>query len=273
MRPIPCDCNSARVVCALMACEVSTPVFCGPFEQLVALIRRGELDLWAVSLAELAAAFLAALGADPETAVATNLDEATEFVSTSAGLIELKARRLLPDESDLDLHDDLHDAHQRDLLLARLVEGHTFRGVGGELWQMIGRASRSHARRAGLVEERFLQLAPDLLQGVRGEDLKAAFVRVTAPRPEPQVDVSHLADIELTVDEAVADLTTELSTLGRISFGRLTSGITVRMEVVVRFLAVLEMVKQGLADVRQDATFGDIVIVWTGDDHGLSLTA
>ena len=108
---------------------------------------------------------------------------------------------------------------------------------------------------------------PDLLAGVTPDDLKAAFLKAVAPKPVPKVDVSHLHMVKANVSDAVTELLDELPRIGRISFRRLTQALVERLEVVVRFLALLELFKQGLVDLEQTAHFGEIEIVWLGHER------
>jgi segregation and condensation protein A len=126
-------------------------------------------------------------------------------------------------------------------------------------------AGRSWARLA-VMEERFVAVAPDLLAGITPSELKAAFLRAVAPRPVPKVDLHHLHMVKANVSDAVAELVDELPRVGRISFRRLTQSLVDRLDVVVRFLALLELFKQGLVDLQQAAAFGDIEVVWLGHD-------
>ena len=104
------------------------------------------------------------------------------------------------------------------------------------------------------------------MEGVTAEHLRAAFLRATAPKPVPRVDLAHVAAVRMSVAEAVAELVDELPRAGRITFRRLTGELVERLEVIVRFLAVLELFKQGLIDLDQAETFGDIEIRWTGGE-------
>src|SRR5207248_1977683 len=132
-----------------------------------------------------------------------------------------------------------------------------------ELARLAARAERSYPRRAGL-EERFLEIAPDLMAGVTGEKLRDAFLRAVTPRPVPRVDMEHVAPIRVSVRDAVEELVDELPRVGRITFRRLTQDLAERLDVIVRFLAVLELCKQGLVDLDQGSNFGDLHIAWTG---------
>src|SRR3954463_16199443 len=144
-----------------MAFAVATPVFEGPFDLLLHLILREQVDIYEVSLTRIVDTYLEEI----ERLQVLDLDVATEFLLIAATLVELKARRLLPGRDDVDLDDELALWEERDLLLARLLECKTFKDVAGVFSRLAGLAERSHPRTAGL-EERFLALAPDLLAGV-----------------------------------------------------------------------------------------------------------
>jgi segregation and condensation protein A len=248
-----------------MAYEVSTPVFEGPFDLLLHLIVREQVDLYEVSISTIVDAYLAEL--DRFTAASEgrlDLEVATEFLLIAATLVDLKARRLLPGVDDADLDDELGLWDERDLLLAKLLECKTFKDAAQALSALGEAAGRSYPRTAGL-EERFLDLTPDLLAGVTPERLRSAFLRAVAPRPVPTVDITHLHVSTASVGAAMEELLDELPRVRRITFRRLTSGLVERLEVVVRFLAVLELFKQGLVDLDQVRSFAELEIVWVGD--------
>ena len=131
------------------------------------------------------------------------------------------------------------------------------------LGELAESASRSYPRTAGL-EEQFLELAPDLLAGIDVDDLKAAYLRAMTPRPKPVVSIEHIHQVRVSVQDAVEELVDELPRMGRVTFRRLTEEFVDRLEIVVRFLAVLELFKQGFVELDQPAAFGDIEIVWVG---------
>jgi len=192
-----------------------------------------------------------------------DLDVATEFLLIASTLVELKTRRLLPGRDDVDLDEELALWEERDLLLARLLECKTFKDAAHVLQRMQAEASRSHPRTAGL-EERFLAVMPDLLAGVTPAQVRDAFVAAMTPKPLPSLDLHHVAPVRASVTDAVEELVDELPRVGRISFRRLTAGLVERLEVVVRFLAILELFKQGLVELEQATTFGEIEVVWLG---------
>jgi segregation and condensation protein A len=249
-----------------MAYAVSTPVFEGPFDLLLHLIVRDQVDLYEVSISTIVDAYLAELDALlAGTDGRLDLEVATEFLLIAATLIELKARRLLPGVEEADLDDELGLWDERDLLLAKLLECKTFKDAAAALAHLGELAGRSYPRTSGL-EDRFLDLTPDLLAGVTPTSLRTAFLRAVAPRPVPTVDVSHLHVSTASVSAAMEELLDELPRAGRITFRRLTSGLVERLEVVVRFLAVLELFKQGLIDLDQVRSFAELEIVWLGED-------
>jgi len=241
---------------------VHTDVYEGPVDLLLHLILKDEVDLYEISLSRIVDGFLAYLDS---VVAALDLELTTEFLVIAATLVDLKARRLLPVPVDVEVDEELALFEQRDLLLARLIEAKTFRDAGGALELLAQAAARSWPRTAGL-EERFIALAPDLLAGVTPADLHAAWVRVSAPAPPPpRVVLDHVAPIRVSVGDAVEELMGRLPTLGLVTFRRLTEGMADRMEVIVRFLAVLELYKQGLIDIGQAVTFGDLEVSWVGE--------
>ncbi len=241
--------------------EVSTPVFEGPFDLLLHLISREQVDIYQVSLSAIVDAYVASL----EQLRSLDLDVATEFLLIAAVLLELKARRLLPGTDDVDLDEELGLWEERDLLLARLFECKTFKDAAASIARRMDSAGRSWPRSAGL-EERFFAVAPDFLAGVDPERLRSAYLAATAPKPSPRVDLDHVAPVRASVADAVAELVDELPRVGRITFRHLTQDLAERLEVIVRFLAVLELYKQGLVDLEQATSFGELHIAWLGHD-------
>ncbi len=241
-----------------------TPVFEGPFDLLLHLILKEQVDLYEVPLAVIVDAYLAEI----DKLAGLDLDLATEFLLIAATLVELKSRRLLPGRSDMDLDDELALWEERDQLLARLLECKTFKDAATALARLSQLAGRSYPRTAG-IEEAFAELVPDLLSGVSLRAFHSAYLRVTAPKPEVRISFHHVAPIRVSVYDAIEELTDELARVGRISFRRLTSEMVERLDVVVRFLALLEMFKQGTIDLEQATNFGEIDIVWLGIDPDL----
>jgi segregation and condensation protein A len=248
-----------------MPFDVATPVFEGPFDLLLHLILKEQVDIYEVSLSHIVDAYLLEI----ERLQQLDLEVATEFLLIASTLVELKARRLLPGRDDIDLDDELALWEERDLLLARLLECKTFKDVATVFGKLADDADRSFARVVG-PDDRFQALTPDLLEGVSLQRLRHAVLKALTPRPVPRVDLFHVAPVRASVADALAELVDELPRVGRISFRRLTSGLVERLDVIVRFLALLELFKQGWVDLDQGERFGDIDVVWTAADHDLA---
>jgi segregation and condensation protein A len=248
---------------------VSTPVFEGPFDLLLHLITRQQVDLWEVSLSDIVDEYVATL---VEMRAALDLEVATEFLLIASVLLELKARRLLPGRDDVELEEELALWEERDLLLARLLECKTFKDAASAMNRIMDSAARSYPRVAGL-EERYLGLTPDILEGVTAAQLRDVMQSLVAPRPQTRLLLDHVAPVRASVRDAVDELLDELPRAGRISFARLTAGLVERLEVIVRFLAVLELYKQGLIDLAQPQTFADLQVTWLGEvgDEGVQV--
>ncbi len=243
--------------------DVRTPVFEGPFDLLLHLILREELDLYEISLAGIVDRFVEEVEHLRLARSSFDLEVATEFLLIAATLVELKTRRLLPQPSPVDLDEELAGWEERDLLLARLLECKTFKDAAGVLSRMEDDAGLSVPRRAA-PEERLVSLAPDLLAGVTPGAVRAAYVRATTPKPVPRVETAHLGLVRASVNDAVEALSRSLPGTGRTTFRRLTAGYVERVEIVVRFLALLELCKEGLVELVQAGRFGDIAVTWVG---------
>ena len=247
-----------------MPYTVTTPVFEGPFDLLLHLITREQVDLWEVSLSEIVDSYVATLA---EMRAALDLEVATEFLLIASVLLELKTRRLLPGRDDVELEEELALWEERDLLLARLLECKTFKDAAADMQRAMESAGRSWPRVAGL-EERYAKLVPDVLAGVTADKLREVMEGLLTPKPQARVLLDHVAPIRVSVGDAVAELIDELPRVGRISFARLTSGLVERLQVIVRFLALLELYKQGSVDLDQPTTFAELQVVWLGLPEG-----
>jgi segregation and condensation protein A len=235
--------------------EVSTPVFEGPFDLLLHLILKEEVDLWEISLARIVDVFCA----EVETMERVDLDIATEFLLIAATLVELKARRLLPGRDEVDLDEELMRFEERDLLLARLLECKTFQDAARVMNAQLQSASRSIPRTAG-PEEPFRSLAPDPLERVALDAFLAAARRGLAPKVVEEVETTHIAPIRASVRDAIDTVLALLPAHGPMRFRELTYGVTEKLEIIVRFLAVLELFKQGVVDLEQFETFGELTV-------------
>jgi len=244
-----------------MSFQVQTPSFEGPFDLLLHLILKDDVDLYEVRLCEIVDAYLEELSRID----ACDLEVSTEFLLIAATLVELKCRRLLPVDDEFDLDEELGLWEERDLLLARLFECKTFKDAAATLQDMIDEASRSVPRQFGL-EEPFLALAPDPLAGMTARKLRGAYLRLVAEKPkEDELSLVYVTDVKASVTDAIEHFLQELPRRGPATFRELTAGIEERLEVVVRFLAVLELFKQGLIELDQAECFGELVVTWAFD--------
>ena len=238
-----------------MGYEVQIDAYAGPFDLLLHLILREEVDLWDVSLSEIVDAYLTEL----ERMDTLDLEIATEFLLIAATLVELKTRRLLPGPADLELDEELLRFEERDLLLARLLECKTFKDAANSVATMMRLADRSLPRVAG-PEEPFRSLVPDPLEQLKLEALRNAARRMLAPKPTEIVQTDHIAPIRASVADAIVTILDRIPTNQSVTFRDLAADAEHRLEVIVRFLAVLELFKQGVLDLDQASNFATLSV-------------
>jgi segregation and condensation protein A len=233
---------------------VQLPVFTGPFRLLAELILDREVDVCDVSVAAVTQAFLA-LADESE---GWSLEEASWFLAISAVLLELKVGRLLPRKERPETEEDLVGGAP-DLAYARRLELVAFRQLAATLARRIEEAARLHPREAGPADE-FKDLYPDLLGRVRPQDLAEAAVALLRP---PRIDLSHVTPIVASVSEAIDDVVGLLQPRRAAMFRELVADCRDRIQVVVRFLALLELYREGRVGLRQAQTFGEIEVEWS----------
>src|SRR6478736_9223849 len=238
-----------------MSYAVRIPVYEGPFELLLHLILKEEVDIWDVKIAEVIDAFLV----EVESIDRVDLDVATEFLLIASTLVELKVRRLLPGSEMTELDEELLRFEERDLLLARLLECKTFKDAAKAVEGLMRRADRSVPRTAG-PEEPYKRMVPDPLERVKPDALRAAALRALAAPPVVVVDTDHVAPVRESVRDAVESVLRLLPSSEAMSFRALVAGAPHRLEVIVRFLAVLELYKQGMVDITQFSNFGELMV-------------
>ena len=240
-----------RVLARVGEFPVDLPVFSGPFRLLAELLLDRKLDVCDVQVARVTEEFLARA----DEAEGWSLEEATWFLAICAVLLEIKVGRLFPRERIPDEDDLLGESP--DLAFARRVELAAFRKVAADLARRIEEAARSYPREAGPAEE-FADLYPDPMEKVTGDALAQAAAALFRP---PVVDLSHVTPIRATVAEALEAVRSRLAIAPESRFRELVRGCD-RIDVVVRFLALLEMHAQGEVELRQAATFGEIEVRW-----------
>lgn len=250
-----------------MTFVVTTPSFSGPVELLLQLISTHEVDILDVPLAPLVDAFVAMLR-DESTTLA--MDDLSEFLLIGAILLEMKSQRLLPGRDNGELDEEFVGWEERDVLLARLLELRTYSALADAFVSLFERASRAYPRLRG-VDDGFTVQPPDLLAGITTAHLALAYLRGIEEKPVPVVRLHHVTVDAVTVAETVATLAQSLPTMGRLSFRQLTEGLTTRIEIIVHFLALLELCKLGHVELGQGATFGDVQIQWIESTLGLDI--
>lgn len=250
-----------------MTFVVTTPSFTGPVELLLQLISSHEVDLLDVPLAPVVDAFVAAL---KDQATTVEMEDLSEFLLIGSILVEMKSHRLLPGPENGEVDEEFIGWEERDVLLARLLELRTYAALSDAFVSLFERASRSYPRLRG-VNEGFVVTPPDLLAGVTLAQLAHAYLRGIEEKPVPVVRLHHVTVDAVTVAETVVTLAQRLPTLGELSFRQLTEGLTTRIEVIVHFLALLELCKLGHVELGQGATFGDVRIKWVESSRGLDI--
>jgi segregation and condensation protein A len=235
---------------------VELPVFTGPFRLLADLILEQKIDVCDVSVAAVTDAYL---GYAKDTAAWT-LEEATWFLAICAVLLELKVGRLMPKQTELDEEDLL--GRSPDLLYARSLELAAFRKVAVEIARRLEDEAGYFARDVGPGPE-YSHLYPDPMTSLAAEDLASLAGQLL--RPPPTLDLSHVTPVRYTVSEAISTLSERMAGFGRAaSFRDLVADCEERIHVVVRFLAILELYRDGKVELQQARTFGEIEVEWTG---------
>ena len=244
-----------------MTYVVTTPAFSGPVELLLHLINSHEIDILDVPLSPVVDAFLEALRLQVGE---IDVEELSEFLLIASILLELKSRRLLPSPDAFEPDEEFIGWEERDVLLARLLELRAYAGAADKFVSLLQAAGRSIPRRVG-TNAGFVLATPDLLAGVTFKQLAEAYLRGVEERPVHVVRLHHVTVDSVTVAETVVSLSQRLPSLGRLSFRELTYGLLARIEIIVHFLAILELCKLGHLELGQGATFGELEIEWIGE--------
>jgi segregation and condensation protein A len=237
--------------------------FEGPFDLLLSLIAKHKLDVTVLALHTVIDDFLAHIRArGPEW----DLDEATEFLVVAATLLDLKAARLLP-SGEVEDEEDLALLEARDLLFARLLQYRAYKEVSAVFAELLRRGARRFPREAGLDPE-FTGLLPEVLLGIGPEEFARVAARALAPKPVPTVSVSHVHAPRVSVREQAAVLVDRLRRHPSATFRQLVSDCDTTLLVVARFLALLELYRDGSVAFDQVSPLGELLVRWTGSAEG-----
>ena len=234
--------------------------FEGPFDLLLQLIGKHELDLTEVALHRVTDEFIAHTRALGEAA---DLDETTQFLVVAATLLDLKAARLLP-SAEVEDADDLALLEARDLLFARLLQYRAYKQVAALFAELEAGALRRYPRSVAL-EERYAVLLPEVMLDVDPQRFAEIAAAVFRPRPPPAVSLTHLHAVHVSVPEHAALLRARLARAGGASFRDLVADCAHTLEVVARFLALLELYREALLAFDQVDALGELHVRWVGE--------
>jgi segregation and condensation protein A len=238
---------------------VRLDVFEGPFDLLLQLIGKHKLDVTEIALSTVTDEFIAhwraAGGSLP-------LDQASEFLVVAATLLDLKAARLLP-AADVDDEEDLELLEARDLLFARLLQYRAYKQAAEFLRERDADAAHRFPRTAG-PDPRFTDLVPEVLLGVTAEAFAALAARVLAPKVPETVSLAHLHAPPVSVSEQLLLVRNQLLRAGGATFRALTADCGSTLEVVARFLGLLELYRQQRVTFEQLTPLGELHVRWTG---------
>jgi segregation and condensation protein A len=234
--------------------------FDGPFDLLLQLIGQHRMDVTEVALSRVTDDFIAhirSMGND------WDLEQATEFLVVAATLLDLKAARLLPDADAADV-EDLALLEARDLLFARLLAYRAYQQVAALFRELEASALRRYPR-AVTLEGRYLGLLPEVRLGLDPAGFAVLAAAVFLPKPTPVVGLEHIHASTVSVAEHTAAMRALLTERGVATFSELVAGCTRTLEVVARFLGLLNLYRESLIAFDQPEPLGVLAVRWTGD--------
>jgi segregation and condensation protein A len=235
--------------------------FEGPFDLLLGLIAKHQLDITEVALSRVTDEFIAHIKAMGRQ---WDLEQTTSFLVVASTLLDLKAARLLP-HADVEDEEDLALLEARDLLFARLLQYRAFRQVAAFLSDRLASEARRVPRAVGL-EDRYAGLLPEVLIGLGIDELAALAARALRPRPEPVLPLTHLHATRVSVREQAAILVERLRRTPSATFRALVADSPDTLTTVARFLALLELYREGVVAFDQVSPLGELYVRWAGAD-------
>jgi segregation and condensation protein A len=240
--------------------------FDGPFDLLLQLISRHKMDITEISLSLVTDEFIAFIRALEASGEGWRLDQATEFLVVAATLLDLKAARLLP-SGEVDDEEDLALLEARDILFARLLQYRAFKEIAATFSERITTADKFFPRVVAL-DPTLSALLPEVLIGVGPQRFAAIAERVLTPKVAPVVSVEHLHLALVSVAEESRVVVEALRRSKSLSFRNLVSDAENTMVIVARFLALLDLYRQGVLRFDQVIALGELQVSWTGSDSG-----
>ena len=248
------------------AFRVSMQAFGGPFDLLLSLITKHELDITEISLSLVTDEFIAYLARFEGQGV-VELDRASEFLVVAATLLDLKIASLLPQGEVVDA-EDVALLEARDLLFARLLQYRAFKQASAWFSERLAAEQARHPRQVPL-EQKYRDRGPELKWTLSPADFAALATLAFAPREIPMVGLEHLHAPLVSIREQAAVVVSLLRTGGARSFRELVAGIDIATDrgvVVARFLAILELYRRDAVMFEQAEPLGELRVEWTGSD-------
>lgn len=240
--------------------------FDGPFDLLLQLISRHKMDITDIALGTVTDEFISYIKQLENSENGWDLDKTTEFLVVAATLLDLKAAKLLP-SGQIDDEADLALLEARDLLFARLLQYRAFKELSAIFAGRIEREEKSFARLVAL-EPHLAQLLPEVLIGVGAQRFAAIANRVLTPKTTPTFSIDHLYQPLVSVAEQALKVVEHLRRVSRVTFRALIADADSTLVVVARFLALLELYKEGVVRFEQVISLGELQISWVGTAQG-----
>ncbi len=241
-----------------MAYRVRTDNFEGPFDVLLYLVSRQRVDIGSISIAEIADQYLEEVA----RMHIVDLDVASDFLLVASTLLEIKAASLIPrdkDETEEEIA-ELGPSEARDILIARLLEYKKYKNAAASLESRMRAQERLHERPFGPPRELVQDLMPDFLRGVPVETLGVIAADALARRETALLEAEHIAAKPIPVEVHVRALHHRIQSQKHVKFSQLIDDDTPTPIVVVTFLAILELYKRAMVNVKQTEQFGDIEV-------------
>jgi segregation and condensation protein A len=247
---------------------VSLENFAGPFEVLLSMISKREMDITEVALAAVTDEFIAYVRALRDTGLEKALDEASEFLVIAATLLDLKAARLLP-AGEVEDEEDIAMLEARDLLFARLLQYKAFKDVAHVLADRM-EAENSRFPRPGGLQPEFANLLPELIVTTSPQRLAEIAENAMRPKREESTEVGldHLHGARVTVRDEAEHIAALIMDGTPATFTRLVSDAEDMLVVVVRFLALLEMYRDRVVGFAQEGPLEELSVRWVGTEEG-----
>lgn len=241
--------------------------FTGPFDLLLQLIGKHKLDVTEIALHQVTDDFIAYIRAMGD---GWDLGETSEFLLVAATLLDLKAARLLP-AAEVEDEEDLALLEARDLLFARLLQYKAFKEAAAHIAELEATGARRWPRLVTL-EQRYADALPELVLGVGPQRLLKLALKSFLPKPgPPQVSIAHIHQVRVSVREHATLLRDRLRRAGTATFSLLVADCASTLEVVARFLALLELYREGLIEFEQPVSLDELTVRWVGGDSDVEL--